>query len=83
MRRYPLKNRFVSGVPEDEQDELRELFALARPVRERLSQVMKEKADAENANLQTQYESPSWAYKQADLNGYLRAMKLIQTYLED
>ena len=78
-----LKSKFTSGVPEEERKELEELFHLARPVRERLSTLMRAKAKARNANLQTQYESPSWAYEQADLNGYTRAIKDILTYLED
>jgi len=78
-----LKSKFISGIPKEEQEELEELFRLARPVRERLSTLMEKKAKAANSNMKDQYESASWAYKQADLNGYLRAIKDLLTYLED
>lgn len=68
---------------EEEKEEFRQRIALADPVLKRLQQIIETKLAVANANATTQYDQAAWAYKQADLNGYNRAVSDIQKYLED
>lgn len=68
---------------EEEKTEFQQRIILAAPVLERLKKIIDEKLSQANANSTTQYDQAAWAYKQADLNGYNRAVNDIQKYLED
>ena len=66
-----------------EETELRQSYASAHLMREKLSQVLSDKAEeAQRASLAKEgYESAAWAYKQADNVGYQRAIQEILKYL--
>ena len=46
---------------------------------ERLATIIDKKITESSKTPKTDYDTPSWAYKQADANGYLRALKELQT----
>ena len=45
------------------------------PQWQRLAMILKDKIKTDENKRLTGYDDPSWAYKQADHNGYLRAIK--------
>lgn len=67
----------------EEIDEFKQRIKLAKPVLDRLQKIMQDRLSTANANHTNQYEQAAWAYKQADLNGYNRAMRDVLKYLED
>jgi hypothetical protein len=67
----------------EESKEFTQRITLAKPVLERLSKIIESRLSTANANHTTQYDQAAWAYKQADLNGYNRAMQDVLKYLED
>jgi hypothetical protein len=56
----------------------------AKPVLERIIDLIKEDIEnLEKVEISTRaYESPNWAYRQADCNGYKRAMANIKTLID-
>lgn len=79
-----LKSKWYSHLKESEEvEEFKQRIKLATPVLERLTKILDEKLTTANANSTDQYEQAAWAYKQADLNGYNRAINDVLKYLED
>jgi hypothetical protein len=72
-------------MKQDEIQEFKGLFLEARLVRKRLIQVLEEKRQSvQNERLSKEdYGSNSWAYKQADLNGYERGINELISLLEE
>lgn len=66
----------------EEVEEFQQRIILAKPVLERLNIIIEGKLATANANSTNQYDQAAWAYKQADLNGYNRAMRDIINYIE-
>lgn len=83
-RRVILYSKWYSHIKGGEEiEEFKQRIKLATPVLQRLKKISEEKLAAANANHTNQYDQAAWAYKQADLNGYNRAMKELIKYLED
>ena len=80
MRLY---SKWSSHLKGDESEEFKQRIKLAAPVLERLTKILDEKLVEANANRITQYDQAAWAYRQADLNGYNRAINDVLKYLED
>lgn len=76
-------SKWFSHLKGEESEEFQQRIKLATPVLQRLKKILDEKLDAANANPTTQYDQAAWAYKQADLNGYNRAINDVLKYLED
>lgn len=80
-----MKTSLLSGMSKDEQKEFKGLFIEARLVRKRLIEVL----DGKRQSVQKErlskedYDSNSWAFKQADLNGYERGINELISLLED
>ena len=64
----------------EEREEFLQHIRHARPVLERVNDYIESKKGNESLP-KSDYDSPSWAFKQADYNGYMRAMKEIQQFL--
>ena len=62
---------------QEEKDDFTNQVLNARPVLERLSQILKDKEVALEGSERTQkaYENPNWAYLQAHRNGYYTALQ--------
>jgi len=67
-----MKITWVNHLPKDQQEDFKKQVRSARDVLERLKQILQEKKT--EVVLSTDYDNPSWAYKQADRNGYDRAL---------
>jgi hypothetical protein len=67
-----MKLSWFSHLPRDQQEGFKKQINSSRDVLERLIKILEDKQT--EVVLSTDYESPSWAYKQADRNGYDRAL---------
>lgn len=65
----------------EEKAKFQQAVLSARPVLERLREIIEEtdKASADALLLMSSYDSPSWAYKAADNVGYRRALRNLKT----
>jgi hypothetical protein len=59
-------------LPKDEQEGFKREVKSAKNVLDKLEQIVKSKT--KEIVVTDDYDSPSWAYKQADRNGYNRAL---------
>jgi hypothetical protein len=66
-------------TPEEKQ-EFKNIFKGSKPVLERLDELINEiELDTDSLELNPKvYDIPNWSYRQADLNGYRRALKQIK-----
>jgi hypothetical protein len=81
-----LKTSVCKGLTnEEDKMEIEGQFIAALRLRQQLTRVVVEKITSyEKEKLSKEsYESPAWAYKQADFNGYKRAMLEIISLLEN
>lgn len=67
-----MKTTWFTHLPKDQQEGFKKQVLSSRDVLERLQKIMEDKKT--EVVLSTDYENPSWAYKQADRNGYDRAL---------
>lgn len=74
-----MKTALIKGLEKDAADVVKEEFARALPLRERLIQVLDEKRDARHraSLMKSNYENSAWAFSQADDIGYMRALNEI------
>lgn len=71
-----MKTILTKGLDDKKAEELVSDFKASAFLRERLSVILSDKVDAlrREVRTKTKYESPSWAYVQADYIGYERAI---------
>lgn len=71
-----MKTSWCSGLEEDAKKQMKGYFNSSVLLRERLEHLLKEKIRVRGNNVMElkEFDKPSWAYKQADRNGYERAM---------
>lgn len=67
-----MKTSWFTHLPKDQQEGFKKQVLSSRDVLERLQKIMEDKKT--EVVLSTDYDNPSWAYKQADRNGYDRAL---------
>ena len=67
-----MKLTWFNNLPKDKQEGFKKQINSSRDVLERLQQILEAKKT--EVVLSTDYDNPSWAYKQADRNGYDRAL---------
>ena len=74
-----MKSSWTLGLSEQQVQEVRKEYASSPVLRERLATLLLNKLDVSETNAQAKvnYEKPSWAYHQADANGYKRAINEI------
>lgn len=80
-----MKTSLTKGLNASDRDEIKGQFIAALRLRKQLIKTLEEKAtSADNESLTKEgYDSPSWAYKQADLVGYKRAISELISLLTD
>lgn len=67
--------QWFSNLPKAEQEEFKNNLIGCKKVLDRLSELCYNSIkDGESTKL-TDYDSPSWSHRQADLNGYVRAYR--------
>lgn len=67
----------------EERERFKSSVLSARPVLERLNDLLSEYQASGNKSLEniSSYESPSWAYRAADQNGFNRAFSMIKALI--
>lgn len=71
-----MKTLWTKGLDSKATDEMRQDFVASAHLRKRLETILLEKyrTNQEDSRSRAGYESPSWAYVQADSRGYERAI---------
>lgn len=80
-----MKTSLLKGLNEKDKEEMKGLFIQSLRLRNQIIKTLEEKIkviDTESVSKEG-YESPSWAYKQADIVGYKRALKEIISLIEN
>lgn len=79
-----MKTIWTQVTDKQEEQDIRASFAGSLVLRKRLIKILEGKIEAyENASMSKDgYDCPNWAYKQADLQGYKRALKEVISLLE-
>ncbi len=67
-----MKTIWFMDLPKDEQDGFKREIKSAKNVLDKLEQIVQNRI--KEIVITNDYDSPSWAYKQADRNGYNRAL---------
>lgn len=79
-----MKKNIILGLTETQEKDVRQEFQTSTNLRARFVQMLSEKREyaVKQKISDTAYDSPNWAYKQADLVGYLRALEEISELLK-
>lgn len=67
-----MQTQWFSHLPKPDQEYFKNAVLSSQKVLDRLHQIVYTMSIVESAS---DYDSPSWAYKQADTNGYNRALR--------
>ena len=80
-----MKTVWTKGLEADAAKEMKLHFKGGLQLRKRLTSLCSEKIDAKDRTCMkdSEYENAGWAYKQADAQGYKRALKEIMSLLEE
>ena len=80
-----MKTVWTAGMDADASTEITSDFKSAQTLRKRLDEILTNKINAcrEECLSKTKYESPSWAYTQADAVGYERALKEVISIISE
>lgn len=79
-----MKTTWTKGVDKDRLDEIKKSFSSSLLIRKRQVEVLDAKISEAYrvARSKEGYESPNWAYQQADLCGYVRALEEVKSLLK-
>lgn len=78
-----MKTVWTKGLDTQLEVDVKSAFKSSTVIRARLADLCSEKIDTSLSTNKAQYESPSWAYMQADGIGYRRAMEEVISLLEN
>lgn len=78
-----MQSKWFSHLSDKQQvEEFKARIRAAAPVLERLNEIMSAKSESHTSVSTSDYDSPSWAYKQAHSNGYCEALRELTKYLD-
>lgn len=79
-----MKTLWTKGLAAEQAAEIKSLYAESSRVRKRLTTLIEEMVDAKDKESMdsSEYEKANWAYKQADAQGFKRAMNEILAILD-
>lgn len=80
-----MKTSLLKGLDKKDEEEMKGLFIQALRLRKQFINVLDEKRKSiQKERLDKQdYDNASWSYKQADLNGYERAINELISLLDE
>ena len=80
-----MKTAILKGVEKDMVAEIRAAFIAALPLRKQLIKILEDKIETwrKDAVGFERYNSPNWAYTQADMIGYERALRECISLLQE
>ena len=76
-----MQHQWFSSLPKAEQEEFKKLVLGSQKVLDKLSEICYNTIKNGESPSTSDYDSPSWAFKQADRNGYMRAYREIISLL--
>lgn len=76
-----MQSRWYSSLPKAEQEEFKKLVLGSQKVLDKLKEICYNTIQSGVQAPKADYDSPSWAFKQADANGYMRAYQEIYDLL--
>lgn len=77
-----MQHLWFSHLPKSEQENFKKLVLGSKKVLDRLQEICYNTIHDGVVPSKGDYDNPSWAYKQADRNGYLRAFQEIHDLLK-
>ena len=79
-----MKASWTKGLNESEATEMRTSFGASALMRDRLQELLDDRIKVEEAQSRgnANYNQASWPYKQADSNGYTRALAYVITLIK-
>lgn len=79
-----LKTSLTKGLDNDHKEEVEQSYKACSVYRKQVIRLLNEKIDAKRKESckSSEYDSPSWAFKQADAVGFERAMRELILLLE-
>ena len=79
-----MKTSLLKGETRQRQTEIKQSYEAGKLFVDKLREVIKDKIEHSNKTSRSElnYESPVWAYKQADYRGYERGLEEIISLLE-
>ena len=79
-----MKQSWTTGLDKDLTTEIKQHFASSSILRKRLIEMLldKEREASKGGRSKSGYDCPNWAYKQADLVGYNRALEEVISLIE-
>lgn len=77
-----MHSQWFSHLPKNQQDEFKKQVIGSQKILDRAAEIVYNKSIVETRPSVEDYDSPSWAFKQADRNGYLRALNEIYNLLK-
>lgn len=80
-----MKKSLISGLTEEQAEEISRDFVASAFLRKRLSDILTQKISSKRSESTSKasYDSPSWAYYQADAIGYERALNEVISLLSN
>ena len=80
-----MKTSWTAGLTGQPREEIEREFKSSAHIRGRLTKILQEKVDSKRKQKvsEEEYALAAWPYKQADFNGYERAMREIISLLSD
>lgn len=77
-----MQHQWFSHLPQDKREEFKQLVLNSSTVLDRLKDIVYNMSKNGEESKTEDYDSPSWAYRQADKNGQLRAYRDILKLLD-
>jgi len=79
-----MNKTWIKGLDSSEKMEVQKRLSECSDILLRLSQIIKDKTEAtQSKQLTLSYDLPAWSENQADLLGYMRALKEIQILITE
>lgn len=66
----------------EEQEKFKQIVQSSKITLDRLNEIVYTMIKSGESTSEEDYESPSWAYRQADRNGYIRALQTITKLID-
>lgn len=70
-----MQHQWFSNLPKDKQEEFKRTVLNSTLVLDKAKEIVYNMSITESQVGTTDYDSPSWSHRQADRNGYLRALR--------
>lgn len=80
-----MKKSIIAGLTKEQAEEISRDFVASAFLRKRLSDILDQKISSKRSECTSKasYDSPAWAYYQADALGYERALKEVISLLSN